>query len=215
MYVSVTTLLLRRKGCLKRKLFTSLVDVKCVTVFLLPKFPKFKFKGNTMKRLVTLAACLAMLGFTGCAGGTFSGGLFNSGCNSGCNSSPGLLSDGPLRQFFRGDACDSCNSAAGQLSPTFSGSAAPSCDTCNGIPSGVSTGGFVSDPYAIPADSFPTAQPATSFYTPDGGVPVGQPAIQDSGVTPIDPGSIYGSGDIFNGAIDGGLSEPPVGSSSR
>lgn len=157
-----------------------------------------------MKRLVTLAACLAMLTFTGCAGGILGGGLFNNGCNSGCNSNRGLLggngllSDGPVRQFFRGDACDSCNSAAGQIAPAYS---APACDTCNGISS---------DPYALPAGSVPTSQPVSSFYPSNSGVSLGQPVLNDGGVSTIDPGVIYGGAGAIE-SIEGGLAEPPAG----
>lgn len=169
-----------------------------------------------MKRLVMMAACLAMLAFTGCAGGILNGGLFNSG-NSGCNSAAGtfssggsgLLSDGPLRQFMRGDACDSCNSAAGQVTPSYSAPIATGCDTCNGVPVGFGQQGF--DPYASPAISYPSAQPATSFYTPESGVSIGQPMVGNQGISPIDPGGIYGAAEAFGDAIDGGLSDPPAG----
>ena len=169
-----------------------------------------------MKRLVTMAACLAMLTLTGCAGGILNGGLFNGG-NSGCNSGSGtfgasgggLLSDGPLRQFMRGDACDSCNSAAGQLSPSYSAPIATGCDTCNGgVPVGIGQG---FDPYATPSISYPNAQPATSFYTPEAGVSLGQPEIGSPGVSSIDPGGIYDAAEAFGGTIDGGLSDPPTG----
>lgn len=165
-----------------------------------------------MKRLVTMAACLAMLTFTGCASGILGGGLFGGGCNSGCNSSPamfgggGLLSDGPVRQFLRGDACDSCNAAAGQVAPGYG---APTCDACgSAVPA--------SDPYALPVgnnfgsvDNFggTISQPTTSFYPSDAGVSLGQPALQNSGVTPLDPGAIYGAAGAL-GTIEG-LSEPP------
>jgi len=159
-----------------------------------------------MKRLVTLAACLAMLTFTGCASGILGGGLFNNGCNSGHNSRPalfgggGLLSDGPVRQFLRGDACDSCNAAAGQVAPGYG---IPRCDACGGV--------APSDPYAMPAvgtvGNVGIGQPTTSFYPSDSGVSLGQPMLQDSGVTPIDPGAIYGSADAMG--VTDGLSEPP------
>lgn len=170
-----------------------------------------------------MAACLAMLTFTGCASGILGGGLFGSGCDSGCNISPssmfgggGLLSDGPIRQFLRGDACDSCNAAAGQVAPGFG---APTCDACgSAVPA--------SDPYALPVgnnfggvnnfgvDNFggvnnfggTISQPTTSFYPSDAGVSLGQPALQHSGIAPLDPGAIYGGG---AGGTIGGLSEPP------
>ena len=178
-----------------------------------------------MKRLVTLAACLAMLTFTGCSG-ILGGGLFGSGCNSGCNTggsslfgggASSLFSDGPIRQFMRGDACDTCNSAAGQISPGFG---AATCDACGGIAP-------ASDPFAIPQGNpvnFGSVQPqtsfsppqgsttsfappqgsTTSFYPSDSGVSLGQPVLQNQGIAPIDPGSIYGSVGGFDG-----LSEPP------
>ena len=166
-----------------------------------------------MKRLVTLADCLAMLTFTGCANGILGGGLFSNGCNSGCNSRPslfggnGLLSDGPVRQFLRGDACDSCNSAAGQVMPGYGVPAysAPTCDACGG--------GVPADPYAIPsgaipAGGIPMGQPTTSFYPSDAGVSLGQPILNGSSVSPLDPGAILGG--AVGGSIDS-LTEPPTG----
>ena len=170
-----------------------------------------------MKRLVTLAACLAMLTFTGCANGILGGGLFSSGCDNGCNSSPsllggnGLLSDGPIRQFLRGDACDSCNAAAGQVAPGYG---VPTCDACG---SAVGNAPLGSDPYAFPTGSvnaFPgtinQGQPTTSFYPSDAGVSLGQPIFHDSGIAPIDSGAITGAAGAFD-SIDNGLSEPPTG----
>ncbi|QEG21465.1 hypothetical protein [Mariniblastus fucicola] len=155
-----------------------------------------------MKRLVTLAACLAMLTFTGCANGILSGGLFNRGCDSrpGLFGGNGLLSDGPVRQFLRGDACDSCNAAAGQVAPGY---AVPTCDACGaGVPT---------DPYAMPVGAAPVAQPATSYYPSNGGgVSLGQPMFENPGVGPIDQGVILGTPGMID-SIDNGLSEPPAG----
>ena len=191
-----------------------------------------------MKRLVTLAACLAMLTFSGCAGG-ICGGLFSGVGNSGCGS-PGLLggssgglcgpnglfSDGPVRQFLRGDACDTCNAAAGQVSPGFGATqsfGAATCDACGGIapdnsfapsgsfaPGGSFPGAIApsSDPFAIPSGNPGNfgVQPSTSFYPSDAGVSLGQPQLQQQGIAPIDPGSIVGAESF--GPFDG-LSEPP------
>ncbi len=157
-----------------------------------------------MKRLVTLAACLAMLTFTGCASG-ICGGLFG-GSNSSCNSRPslfsggGLLSDGPIRQFMRGDACDSCNSAAGQILPGMATGSAPTCNACGSV--------VPNDPYAVPMGA-PMAQPATSYYPSDSGVSLGQPVIHDHGSI-ADPGAIIGSQGAFDG-FDSNMSEPPTG----
>jgi hypothetical protein len=154
-----------------------------------------------MKRLVILATCLAMLTLTGCANGLLGGGMF-------CNERPalfrdgGLLSDGPIRQFLRGDQCDTCNAHAGQMLPT--GNA-----TCNACGNAVS-----SDPYAMPATIAP-AQPVTSFYpetggvTLDGGVMLDQPLLPDSGLmAPVSPG--LGQLPAFN-SQDQILTEPPMG----
>lgn len=202
------------KGCLKRKLTLSFNRVKRATT---SRYTQYRFKpddisdstrGETMKRLVTLAACLAMLTFTGCANGILCQGLFGGG-NSGCNSSPGLFgsnglfSNGPLQQFSRGDACDSCNSAAGQVAPSFS---APTCDACGGV-APASQFAIPTDPYAIPQGSFPTAQPATSFYPSNSGVSLEQPVLQGSGINSIDPGAIYSG----SGSVNGGLADPPFG----
>lgn len=113
-----------------------------------------------------------------------------------------MLSDGPIRQFLRGDACDSCNSAAGQVMPGYAAPAysSPTCDACGGVPA---------DPYAIPSGSIPMGQPTTSFYPSDAGVSLGQPVLNGSGVSPIDPGALYG-GAAIGGSIDS-LTEPPAG----
>lgn len=150
-----------------------------------------------MKRLVTMAACLAMLTFTGCANGLLGGGLFGNGCNSrpGLFQGNGFLSDGPVRQFLRGDACDSCNSAAGQIAPA----SAATCDACG---SSVPT-----DPYAPVAA--PIQQPVTSFYPSDSGVMLGQPMLQNQGLAPLE--TIQPSANESFGAIDGAMSDPPTG----
>lgn len=158
-------------------------------------------KGITMKRLVIAAACLAMLTFSGCAGGIL-GGLCNNGCN---NSSPslfgngGLFADGPVRQFMRGDACDSCNSAAGQIVPQHG----PTCDSCGSI---VPNGG-----YTLPTAP-PTSQPATSFYpgeTVHGSFP--QQHFHDGGVgLPGLPPAADNSAIPF-GSLGTDLTVPPAG----
>ena len=107
-----------------------------------------------MKRLVIASACLAMLTFCGCAGGIL-GGLCNNGCGNNSPSlfsSGGLFADGPIRQFMRGDSCDTCNPAAGQLLPQQG----PSCDACGSI--------VPNTAFSLPAGPA-TSQPATSFYT--------------------------------------------------
>lgn len=152
-----------------------------------------------MKRLVILATCLAMLTFTGCANGLL-GGMFG---NPGCNSRPtlfrsgGLLSDGPVRQFLRGDQCDSCNAHAGQMQ--LGGT--PTCDACGAA--------VPADPYAMPTSPM-QLQPATSFYPNNGGVALDEPFLPNAGmVSPLTPmAPMNDTLPSFN-SMDGNLTEPP------
>jgi len=148
-----------------------------------------------MKRLVTALACLAMLAFSGCAGGILGG-----TCNSGCNDRPslfgsgGLFADGPVRQFMRGDACDTCNAAAGQVFPQQG----PTCDACGTIVNG---GGYSLPPAPV------ASQPTTSFYPNES---INAPFPQqhfDSGTSlgPIDNSS------ILPGSLGTDLTMPPAG----
>ena len=170
-----------------------------------------------MKRLLTLAAFLAILTLTGC-----SNGILGGGCNTGCSSTPstfgngGLFSDGPIRQFMRGDACDSCNAHAGQVSA----GSAPFCNSCSS-PSGdpfanpvnVPIGNVMNAPFGNPVGapiSQPgISQPGNSFFRGDTGASLGQPIMQDGGFPAADPGSI--GTDAGFGAFDTSFAEPPSG----
>lgn len=80
-----------------------------------------------MKRIILIAAIFGLLLATsGCSNGFLRGGLIGAGrdcCGASGNGLFGgnvlpsnFLQDGPVRQWLRGDACDSCNVPAGQIS---------------------------------------------------------------------------------------------------
>ncbi len=85
-----------------------------------------------MKRLFYLTVCVAVLALSGCANGLTScgsntcnqGGLFSGGLFSG----NGPFADGPVRQWLRGDECDTCNAPAGQ--PLCDSNTAATCSSC-------------------------------------------------------------------------------------
>lgn len=153
-----------------------------------------------MKRLVIMATCLAMLMFSGCANGLL-GGMFG---NPGCNTRPtlfqngGLLSDGPVRQFLRGDQCDSCNAHAGQMQHSHVG--ATTCDACGAA--------VAADPYALPNAPLQT-QPMTSFYQGDGNVILNEPSFPSSNMgSPLVP--MTDSIPSFD-TMNADVTEPPFG----
>lgn len=172
------------------------------------------FERKIMKRifLVLLATCF-VAGTSGCscsgvAGGGFGSRLSNFGSNFGNNFSGNLgsnfgggfggsqgalpsLQDGPLRRWLRGDACDSCNVPAGQI--TFDSGFDTSCSTglCN-APVGETVLG---------APIVPPSSPVTTGYAPlsneipleSSGQPVGPPVI-GFGNEPFNATDIYGGG---------------------
>jgi len=100
-----------------------------------------------MKRIFFFIAITGLLLATsGCStnSGLLGGGL-NSGCNTCGHTSGGLFSggllrsnvfqDGPVRQWLRGDACDSCNVPAGQI--TYDSGFDSSCTNCGTVSSPV------------------------------------------------------------------------------
>lgn len=100
-----------------------------------------------MKRILFFIVITGLLFVTsGCStnNGLLGGGLLNGGCNT-CGNASGLfggrllrsnfLQDGPVRQWLRGDACDSCNVPSGEIS--FDSGFDPSCTTCGNVSSPV------------------------------------------------------------------------------
>ena len=112
-----------------------------------------------MKRIIFLAAITGfILATSGCSNGPLSG-VMGAGNNCGNGCSNGLfggsvlpsnfLSDGPVRQWLRGDACDSCNVPAGQI--TYDSGFDSSCESCGTVSSPVVSGPI-------------TSAPATNYY---------------------------------------------------
>jgi len=163
-----------------------------------------------MKRILFLTAIALLLTATsGCSNGLLSGGLIGGGNDCCGTTSNGLfggggilqsnfLKDGPVRQWLRGDACDSCNVPAGQI--TFDSGFDSSCESGN-------CGGFgVSSPVVTgfpPIDSAPVvSSPVTNYYP-----------SHDQGVV-VQPDSLNGFNGIseseFFGSTDDSLELPPL-----
>ena len=100
-----------------------------------------------MKRILFFLAITGLLLVTsGCStNGRLLGRGLNSGCNTCGNSSGGLfgggvfqsniLQDGPVRQWLRGDACDTCNVPAGEI--TYDSGFDSTCTSCGNVSSPV------------------------------------------------------------------------------
>ena len=130
-----------------------------------------------MKRIIFLAAIAGLLlTASGCSNGFLRGGLIGGGNDCCGSTSSGLFSggllptnflqDGPVRQWLRGDACDSCNIPAGQI--TYDSGFDSSCvdGSCGGVTSPVYSGNI----------SGPIVQQPVSNYYPsynEGALPVG------------------------------------------
>ena len=164
-----------------------------------------------MKRILFFVAITGLLlASSGCStnSGLLGGGL-NSGCNTCGNSSSGLfgggllqsnfLQDGPVRQWFRGDACDSCNMPAGQI--TYDSGFDSSCQSCGNVSSPV------------------ISSPATNYY-PSYSEPVydgtsyGETSYGESLPALPSVGPIGGSGSINESQFFGGANDsielPPL-----
>ncbi len=97
-----------------------------------------------MKRILFFIAITGLLlASSGCSTNSgLLGGRLNSGCNT-CGNSSGLFSggllrsnmlqDGPVRQWLRGDACDSCNVPAGEI--TYDSGFDSTCTSCGNVSS--------------------------------------------------------------------------------
>lgn len=125
-----------------------------------------------MKRIVILAALAGLLMATsGCSNGFLRGGLIGAGNDCRGTSGNGLfggnmlnsnfLNDGPVRQWLRGDACDSCNIPAGQIG--FGGAIDSNCESglCGTAGSPVLSGPILSSPVVTGS---PVIQPSTNYY---------------------------------------------------
>ena len=127
-----------------------------------------------MKRIIFLAAIAGLLIATsGCSNGLLRGndccGSTNSGLFGGSILPSNFLHDGPVRRWLRGDACDSCNVPAGQI--TYESGFDSSCvdGSCGGVTSPVFAGS-VSGPVV--------EQPVANYYP-----------SYDEGVLPVSGGS--------------------------
>jgi hypothetical protein len=150
-----------------------------------------------MKRILLFAALAGLLLATsGCSNGFLRGGLIGAG-NSSCGTTgsglfggnvlpTGFLKDGPVRQWLRGDSCDSCNVPAGQIQL---GGLDSTCESglCSGVPTPVVSGPILSN--------VPSSQPAVNYYPSyDAGVP------QVNGVSESE----------FFGGVSDGVELPPL-----
>ena len=186
-----------------------------------------------MKKLSLLAVCIFILSLSGCANGLLSG--CGNSCNQGGLFSGGMfqgngpLADGPVRQWLRGDECNTCNPAAEQLGQP----AACGCDsnvsaTCAACGQGVANNGMgdafaqpmmgqpimgqpvtgqpmINQQFGQPTISGPTGGTVNSFYPDFNG---NASAALDSDAYPA-ANDVFATGDItpavqppFNGSID-------------
>lgn len=154
-----------------------------------------------MKRILFFIAITGfLLASSGCStnSGLLGGGLFNNGCNN-CGNSSGLfgggllrsnmVQDGPVRQWLRGDACDSCNVPSGQI--TYDSGFDSTCDTCGSVSSPIMS--------APTTNYYPSynqqSQPSYGGTSYNEGLPA-MPAIGPlegtSGVGPINESQFFG-----------------------
>lgn len=153
-----------------------------------------------MKRILFMAAIAGLLLATsGCSNGFLRGGLIGAG-NDCCGSTgsglfsgsvlpSNFLKDGPVRQWLRGDACDSCNVPAGQI--TYDSGFDSDCTdgNCYGATSPV-----ISGPVSGPIIS----QPATNYYPSYG-----------AGAVQMDSASGINDSEFFSGMGDS-IELPPL-----
>ncbi len=168
----------------------------------------FRHKGQEMKKRLLNALCLALI-------------LFVSGCASSrygdpCNSRPTLRSwwqNNCVRNYFRGEPCNSCNPPAGQPS-SFDTNLIPGCEdgSCGGMvapgPQTTIQGTSPSVPYYDDQfnnglNNIPTSMNQTSGYMPAGssnaigsGVELNAPLIGAN--NEIEQPPMYGQGSSFN-----------------
>ena len=156
-------------------------------------------RNDLMKRILFFIVITGLLFVSGgCStnNGLLGGGLVNSGFNN-CGNASGLFSgrllrsdilqDGPVRQWLRGDACDSCNVPSGQIS--FDSGFDPSCTTCGNA--------------SAPVISTPTTNFYPSHGTPAlGGTNFGESLPSLPSIAPIE-GTI-GTGGISDSPFFGG-----------
>jgi len=161
-----------------------------------------------MKRIIFLAAITVLLFATsGCSNGPLSGviGVGNN-CGNGCSNGlfggsvlqSNFLKDGPVRQWLRGDACDSCNMPAGQI--TYDSGFDSTCESgyCGEVSSPVMSSPVMSGPVM--------SAPATNYY------PSYNESLPMSSVGPIE--GTHGMGGINESQFFGGTSDnielPPL-----
>lgn len=128
----------------------------------------------TMKKIICLiASAVLILSTSGCAtnrcgNGLFGGGLFNGQLLQGGLFQSGPLSNSPIRSFFQGAPCNTCNPPAGQMNG-YSGNVAPLCNHGNcggGSPASAPANIQLNDPGVPYYDSgnFSSPTPAIQNY---------------------------------------------------
>jgi hypothetical protein len=162
------------------------------------------YEACTMKKIICLiASTMLILSTSGCATNRCGNGLLGLGLFSGGNSQGGLfqgsqLSNNPIRSFFRGAPCDTCNPPAGQVGG-HGGNVAPLCNdgSCYG-------GAPVSAPANIQLND-----PGVPYYDNGSGI-VPQSAIPNSGNSVLPQGTIVPNSG--QGVFSGSSSRVPYGS---
>jgi len=164
-----------------------------------------------MKRILFLAAITGLLLATsGCSNGFLRGGLIGAGNNCSGTTGSGLfgggvlpsnfLQDGPVRQWLRGDACDSCNIPAGQI--TYDSKFDSNCETgfCGDVTSPVISGPVMTAPATNYYPSYNESLPPMPSISPMDG---------QSGIGPMDGMGGINESQFFGGANDS-IELPPL-----
>ena len=157
------------------------------------------YEACTMKKNICLiAATVLILSTTGCAtsscgnSGLFGTGLFSGGLFQGGLFENNPFSDGPIRRYFRGAPCSTCNPPSGQLG-SYGSNVAPLCQDGN-------CGGH--SPVSAPAN-IQLNDPGIPYYD-SGNVVAPQSLVPSYGANVAPQGNIIPQGNIV-----------PQGSSNR
>lgn len=174
-----------------------------------------------MRRILFFVAITGLLFATsGCStsNGLLGGGL-NSGCNTCGNTSSGLfgggllqsnfLQDGPVRQWLRGDACDTCNAPAGQI--TYDSGFDSSCSSCGSVSSPIVSAPTTTNYYPSYSEQTPIYDGSSYSEPVYGGTTYGEslPTIPSVGPIEGNIGTGINESQFFGGANDS-IELPPL-----